>query len=459
MGRALVIVFKVLAVLVMIAAPLLGVWVASSLAAYANARVGWVVAAGLLLFPVLPLSWEGFAAWRRRRREKPKPRILTFGDRLVLRTLAINLLFLGLLVASTPKKVFVALSARGDWFLRDRHGAVADRVRRGAFRLAGGLEWLYEATHPNPYKKYESKTQLHPEKPAPSAQPQGASWPMPRDLDPIVTRMPADAQTSIDGVARYIAAREKDPAMRVKALHDWVADNIAYDGPAFRSGNIPLDDGDAQKVFARRLGVCAGYAQLMTALGKVTGDEIVYVVGNVRTLETPVDGLPHAWNAVKIAGTWYLLDATFDAGYLEGSTFHKKYSTDYLYTPPAVFGVSHFPDQKAWQLRDKPLSRGDFIRQPMMQPSFYARHMTLVSPDRSQVTVSGAVDVVLENPSTYLMVDYVPVTGGKGTNCEVTGLTRARCALPTGSWSVMLFGSDQRYGSYDYLGALDVNSR
>lgn len=80
----------------MIGAPLAGVWLASSLAAFAN-RATWLpVVAGLLLFPGLPLAWEGAAALRHHGAglAKVRRRFLTFSDRLVLRTLAINILFL-----------------------------------------------------------------------------------------------------------------------------------------------------------------------------------------------------------------------------------------------------------------------------------------------------------------------------------------------------------------------------
>ena len=94
-----------------------------------------------------------------------------------------------------------------------------------------------------------------------------------------MTSIPPEDETSIEGVGKYIAAHEHDPALRVKALHDYVANRAAYDGPAYRAGNIPIEDGDAQKTFERRLGVCAGYAQLLAALGKASGDEIVYLIG------------------------------------------------------------------------------------------------------------------------------------------------------------------------------------
>jgi transglutaminase-like putative cysteine protease len=472
MGRVFSFVFKALAWALMIATPLLGVWVASSLAAYANARVSWVVLSGLFLFPGLPLAWLGLSEWRRRARGVTREHILTFGDRLVFRTLAINIAFLVILIAARPKVAFIALSARGDWFLGDHHGKIAESVRRAAFELAGRLEWLYDATHPNPYEQYKPTNQEKPtpppkeetheqpkDKPETTAPAKPRMWPTPHAVHPVITTIPPEDETSIESVGKYIASREKDPMLRVKALHDYVADRIAYDGPAFRAGKIPMEDGDAQTVFARKLGVCAGYAQLLTALGKASGDEIAYVVGNVRTQETPVDGEPHAWNAAKIDGLWYLIDPTFDAGYLEGSTFHKRYTSDYLFTPVEVFGVSHFPEDAAWQLRDQPMSRGDFIRQPQMQPAFYARGMKLVTPDRSQVTVDGTFQLRLQNPSTHLLVDYRSKGASAGTLCRVDGFQHASCELPSGKWDVLLFGNDTGSGTFEHLGTFEVNSR
>ncbi|HEY1955144.1 MAG TPA: transglutaminase domain-containing protein [Polyangiaceae bacterium] len=445
----------------MIAAPLLGVWIASSLAAYANARVGWVVASGLLLFPVLPLAWVGLSEWRRRARGVTKPHVLTFGDRIVLRTLVINIAFLVILVAARPKVAFVALAARGDWFLRDHHGKVADAVRRRAFELAGGLEWLYEATHPNPYTQHVPREQKIEPTPPPAEAPTGTPmWPTPHAVHPLVHSIPPDEETSIESVGKYIAAHEKDPVLRIKALHDYVADRIAYDAPAFQADKIPQEDYEASGTFARKIGVCSGYAELLVALGKASGDEIAYVTGSVRTLDSPVDGAPHAWNAAKVNGVWYLLDPTFDAGSVEGSTFHKRYTTDYLFTPPDVFGVSHFPEDPKWQLRDKPISRGDFIRQPMMDPAFYARGMKLEAPDRSQVTVSGRFDVRLTNPSTYLLFNYgLRGSNEHGRQCDVDGFTHASCELPTGRWNVIFFGSNTGEGAFEYLGTFEVNSR
>src|SRR5262249_32316176 len=111
LGAALVLLLKALLVVLVVALPVLGVWVSSSLAAYSNGPVWATVLAGLLLFPLLPVCWELFARWRKARRRRARnegrlgeiPReILTTGDRILLRTVALNALFLGGLLATRP---------------------------------------------------------------------------------------------------------------------------------------------------------------------------------------------------------------------------------------------------------------------------------------------------------------------------------------------------------------------
>ena len=66
------------------------------------------------------------------------------------------------------------------------------------------------------------------------------------------------------------------------------------------------------------------------------GIEVIYVTGNSRDQHGAVDGVGHAWNAVRIEDEWYLMDATWDAGYVTGDTFTKQYETTYLFPPPEV---------------------------------------------------------------------------------------------------------------------------
>jgi Transglutaminase-like superfamily len=483
-GVALILLLlKAVWVAFVIATPVLGAWAASSLAAYSNGKVAITAAAGLLLFPGVPLLWEGWSALRRR--GVPKPRVLTFGDRLILRTLAVNLLFLAGLLGTRPAVAFAALSTRGDWMLDGRSGARVDAVRHGLFRAADGLEWLYLAVHEDRFAQKDPDPPPAPSStssatPAPTPAPSSsgalplpetrgggttgteatAKWPLPQQLHPVVAAMPADAEASIESVAKYIGDRDSTQAGRLKAAHDWVADRIAYDGPAYVSRKFPPQD--ARTVFAHRTGVCAGYAQLLEALGKALGLEVFYVTGDARTDGQHETGESHAWNAARIDGHYVLIDATWDSGFLSGTTFSKGYRTDYYLTPAEVFTVDHFPTEARWQLRSAPLSRGDFFRQPMMTPRFYADHRELVSPTRSQVTVRGPVEIVMRAPPALFTLAHWSREGDKQhVDCAVARgeLTRITCELPgPGAYSVEMFSNTQQYGSpYQYIGQIEAN--
>jgi hypothetical protein len=503
-GAALASLSKLVFWALVVCLPLLGAWIASSLAAYAN-RPPWAAAlSGLLLFPIVPLAWEGYAALRRRGAKGR--RFLTFADRLIFRTLGLSAAFLAVVLGAFPRDAFTALTVRGDWALEGRSGERVERARRGLFALAARLEWLYlYAKEKNPYGEGDrgptpegsAGASPSPAPPAPPpeaprasapapapAPPGGASaaavtpapakadggepgagsrfgftWPLPSTLHPLVASLPPEHEASPEAVARYLAERERDPVMLVKALHDYVADRVAYDVPAFRSRSIP--DQSAAKVFAERKGVCAGYARLFAELGRLAGLEVAYVIGDARGSGDDFDNLGHAWNAVRLGGAWHLVDVTWDAGGLSGEAFEKRYHSDYLLTPPEIFGQTHLPERPSWQLRPRPLSRGEFLRQPHLRPGFFALGLSLVEPDRSQVTVERSFDARIKNPEgVSLLAAAYDKRGGPETPCEVGRGPEAsvRCDLPAaGTYQVRLFGSRERRGGHPLVGQIEVN--
>lgn len=471
---------KAAGVALLVATPLAGVWVASSLAAFANQATWLPVAAGLALFPGLPLAWEALATHRHARSKRSKkPRWLTFSDRLVLRTLAINLTFFVVLLALFPSRAFIALSTRGDWMLDGRRGELAVEGRRLLLKGAGALEWLYRATSDDSFRRDRDPTSDVDPTPTPGPSPTdqpptpfvvdagdiaavaGGHSARSPELHPLVRAMPREAEASIESVGGYIAAHESNPMLRVKAIHDWVADRVAYDARNYAADRVPDEDRDAQAVFRTRVGVCAGYAKLLTALGKITGDEIVYVVGDARSQDEPMTGVAHAWNAAKIDGAWYLIDATWDAGTVDGSEFTKQYRSDYLFTPPEQFVVSHFPDEPRWQLARAPLSRAEFFRRPVLAPVFFEQGLTLRSPDRSQVTVTTSLELVLDNPrGAFLLASFEPRSGGPRSDCTGNGHTQMSCLFPgPGTYDVRLYAHAAEHGSYPYAGSVQVNVR
>lgn len=532
LARLPILAFKLLAWVLVIAAPTIGVWVASSLAAYLNGPIWLACLAGLFLFPLLPLAWDlwgsrRFAKKQQKRREdgkEPRERIVTFWDRMILRTFFVNIAFLAVLLAAHPQAGFTALASRGDWFLEQAPQQYAEPVRPVLFASAEGLEWLYEATRDNPYEQWADDEPLpkptadeigdvqsrptgrdkaDADEPKPTdggderkptddssaddaddtkptvddeeavvdsvvpdqptrTQGQPPAWPIEPRLHPVVANMPTNVETDYASVARYIAEREKDPFLRVKAMHDWTAEHVVYDVAALRAGDFPPQD--AKTVFETKKAVCAGYARLLEAMADVTGDEIVYVTGDARDQDGGIAGGGHAWNAAKIEGKWYLIDATWDAGGTAEGKFKKNYRTNYLFTPPSVFGMDHLPDDDAWQLRKEPITRGEFVRQPQLEPEFFVQGLELVSPKRSQFEATGdTVQIRLENPERRRVLGrIVGEGGGQGERCHTRGRTDVSVVCKVGgdgTFQLRLFAGDPDLTTYPSVGAFEVTAR
>ena len=445
-------------VALMILIPLFGFWLASSLAAYSDASQWLALVVGLLLFPIVPVGWDLLFVWRRGRRKDATKPILTRLDRLVLRTLIINGLFLGIMMWRAPHTSFRALAVRGDWILDGRDGPAADAVR--GFLL--GLADRFEQRWHHATDRYGTSDKPPPEPPTPlvvgpiqPADPNG--WPLPAVADPIVTSIPDDAQPSVEAVGKYFAERITDKRKLVKALHDYIVLRLHYDVPTSKLSDEesrtlrPSQEADA--VFAARTGVCEGYARLMVALGKAAGLEVAFITGYIRDAERRVDesgtddtitaaleGNLHAWNAVKIDGSWLLVDTTWDDPV--SSSGEQSLQSTYLFTPPRMFAYDHLPQEPAWQLVASPISAGDFARQPMLSPYIGTLGVVLEAPARSQVTVDGELEITLDNPfGATLDVDVVGQelpcarTGGTGMTVTMT------CKIPAGQHEVRLFGA------------------
>ncbi|MEM6293358.1 MAG: transglutaminase domain-containing protein [Myxococcota bacterium] len=431
--------------------PLTGVWIASSLAAHHGQAMGISLLIGALCFPIAPLAWEGWSSLRRSHKEVSGQRILTLADRMILRTLTINVAFVAVLFGAFPSSMFAALSSRGDWMLEGRTSEMAETTRTVLFNAADRLQWLHELTHPNAYEDLidEDLTRTEEDvrpapvippapKPGPSGEapsqetPQASSgWPMPATLHPLVAKMPAAVQTDYASVARYIAEQEPDELQRLKALHDYVADRLVYDVVALETLNMPSQR--AKDVFDAKMAVCAGYSALLARMGEEAGMEIVVVSGHAREEDGSLSKLGHAWNAAKVHGGWVLIDATWDAGSVNGSQFEKEYRTEYFMTPPEVFGRSHFPSDAKWQLREDPLTLGEFVRQSTASPALDALGVRLVSPDRPVLSVDAPrmVTVQLDNPDHVDIEISVRSETERVRDCDANDdRTRFECPVP-----------------------------
>jgi len=202
-----------------------------------------------------------------------------------------------------------------------------------------------------------------------------------------------------------------------------------------------------------------------------TEDETVWYTydlnGNVTRVIRKYD------NSDQYRSTWMTYDSSGKVHYVIGETWNDdgldekgrhRTETTYLFSPPELFGLDHFPEDPKWQLRAEPLELGDFMRQPGIRPRFVLLDLKLRQPQRSQVTVSGRFDAVIENPRGAYLMAYAR-TGESRENeiaCEVQRgeITRITCELDEpGRYSVHLYGNKEAYGSYAHIAELFVNNR
>lgn len=182
-------------------------------------------------------------------------------------------------------------------------------------------------------------------------------------------------ESYIREVCKKINEVSQNDFEKAKLAHDITALLIKYDAASFWAGKIPNQD--YYSVLKTGLAVCEGYAtvykqfcdELKIPCHKVHG----YARGVGTSLETEknIYDSNHAWNIVQVEGKWYLVDTTWDSGYMNGRTSVQRYNTDWLFLKPEHFIYTHFPEEKSYQLLKDVLSFDEFFNLPDLQPKFF----------------------------------------------------------------------------------------
>lgn len=116
-------------------------------------------------------------------------------------------------------------------------------------------------------------------------------------------RTPAEVrQTEFDERAEAVleAARaQSSDYERLKYVHDWIVENTVYS----KTGAVYESEADGPIVYGQAL--CEGYSKAFMYFAQSLGYPCICSVGTAN-LEN------HMWNMVKIGGSWYNVDVTWD---------------------------------------------------------------------------------------------------------------------------------------------------
>ncbi|MBQ3671385.1 MAG: hypothetical protein II921_07915 [Treponema sp.] len=219
---------------------------------------------------------------------------------------------------------------------------------------------------------------------------------------------------------------------KVKVLHDWICDNIAYDTDMYFSGRV--SDQDYESVLKKKKGVCAGYTNLMSAMCYYAGVEAFGVMGYSKgfgyagKLGKQTD---HAWNVVKIGSSWKLVDVTWDAGYVDWKTWIKHYSDEWFFLPPEQFIYSHLPEKEEYQYLKNPISAEQFVKEPYVAGKFFRYGFSLGKniPDYTTI-ISGEAEFDFGLSGSGVSVNSLIHDKNSGRNVEgASWITRSPSSI------------------------------
>jgi hypothetical protein len=160
-------------------------------------------------------------------------------------------------------------------------------------------------------------------------------------------------------IASEITAHASTKMQKVRAIYNWICENIEYD-TSFQIYH-------ADECYKHRKGVCQAYSELMCSLCQAVGVPCTLVSGVGRY---QYGGGPHAWVYADVEKGRILIDPTWGAGYVNGSTFTFRLDhSDWFDVDPYWMIFTHYPDNAEHQFIDQPISRETFNRLPRLEPS------------------------------------------------------------------------------------------
>lgn len=180
-------------------------------------------------------------------------------------------------------------------------------------------------------------------------------------IDNKMALIPEESTTTTTGIANYIKTNFKTDDEKIRAVYYWVTANISYDVPnMYEANNLDSSPIKIEKTLKTRKGVCIHYSEVFSDIANKVGLKS-YIIGGYTKVFDEIPNLSHAWNVAQVDGKWWLFDATWGAGSIDGKKFNKKQNNTYFKREPDRMIVNHMPFDYMWQLLNEPLTNPEFI--------------------------------------------------------------------------------------------------
>lgn len=188
---------------------------------------------------------------------------------------------------------------------------------------------------------------------------------------------------NFDTIVSYVNEKFTSDDDKIRAFYTWIALNISYDQDLLETYKInsqlnlrflsSMRTQHPDTVLKYRKGVCEGFSLLMNKFCESSSIMSHMVVGYTKNESDEVtQNILHAWNAIKLDTTWFILDITWSNGYVNYTNkYIKKFSDHYFFTSPDEFLKDHLPLDPMWQLQYYPTTKAEFFESKTPEHKLY----------------------------------------------------------------------------------------
>ena len=194
----------------------------------------------------------------------------------------------------------------------------------------------------------------------------------------------AEPEKYLADLVRFLTKDAFDNFVRIKVIHDWICYNINYDTELFFSNSNKNQD--YIEVLKNKKGISSGFSALMKEMCNLAGFDCLIIDGYAKGYGyngSLADTVEHVWNAVNINSKWYLVDTTWDTGFLERKTFIKCYSSEYLFLDSRYFLYTHLPKDNSLQFFAPVVTNSQFEKEPKLEGKFFNYGFSLLDNNLS----------------------------------------------------------------------------